>query len=47
MTNKQRQNAWIDYDEIFAMWGVYDVDTGFCYNMFLTEDEAKSYLSGK
>lgn len=46
MTAKQKRNAWIDFDEVFELWGVYDIDSGFCYNMFYTPEEAEDYLNG-
>lgn len=44
MIKNQAKNAWIDFDTTFEMWGVYDLDSGFCYNMFYTKEEAENYL---
>ena len=41
---KFKEEKWVDYDEDSACWGVFGVDSGFCYSLHLDEHTAKDAL---
>lgn len=36
---------YVDYEEDLDLWGVFHIDTGFCYSLHYTEQEAKNKLA--
>lgn len=44
---KGKEDKWVDYDEETACWGIFGLDSGFCYALYSSEDEANKGLIGK
>jgi hypothetical protein len=36
-----REEVYADYDKDFEIWGVFGLNSGFCYQMCYTEEQAK------
>jgi len=37
-------NVWIDYDEESGCWGIFDLNTGYCYGLYINEEDAHEAL---
>jgi len=38
------EKRWVDYDEETACWGVFGLDSGFCYSLHTSEELANDEL---
>jgi hypothetical protein len=39
------EQKWVDFDESTNCWGVFGVDSGFCYSTHSSESEANKRLN--
>ena len=39
------EEKWVDYDEETACWGIFGLNSGFCYGLYATEKEANKVLA--
>lgn len=37
-------NCYVDFDLDLELWGIFNLDTGFCYGLYFSEGEAKEKL---
>ena len=40
LERKLGEEVWVDWDEEFGMWGVFGINSGFCYEQFGLEEDA-------
>lgn len=43
-TRHKKEQKWVDFDDDTACWGLFGLDSGFCYGLYATEAEAVKAL---
>jgi len=44
---KYDEEVWVDFDEETSCWGVFGVDSGFCYSCWADEQTAEDKAAEK